>query len=260
VIDAFEDHCWQDVVPAEMLEGYSHYRRKLFVGPAPALLAIDLYELAYQGGAKPVAEVARERDLWVLSDEIYSRYLYGGRHHSIASLPGMKERTILLDGHSKTYAMTGWRLGYAAAPPELVERLTLLVTNSVSCAASFTQMAGVEALDGPQDAVEKMIGTYRERRDFVVAGLNQLPGVRCGLPEGAFYAFPNVTEACARVGAASAEELQRRLLDEAGVALLSRTHFGSRNEGETEEYLRLSFTASIATLEEGLKRFSAFLK
>jgi len=206
-----------------------------------------------------VAEVARERDLWVLSDEVYSRYLYEGRHLSIASLPGMKERTILLDGHSKSFAMTGWRLGFAAAPVELAERLSQLITNSVSCTASFTQIAGIEALDGPQDAIESMIGTFRERRDFVVEGLNSLPGVRCLTPEGAFYAYPNVTEACRRLGIAHAEELQHRLLHEAGVALLARSCFGPRNAGEHEEYLRLSFATSLDTLHEGLQRMAKFL-
>ncbi len=207
-----------------------------------------------------VAQVARERDLWVLTDEVYCRYLYAGTHRSIASLPGMKERTILLDGHSKTFAMTGWRLGFAAAPVALAERLALLVTNSVSCTASFTQVAGAEALDGPQAAVEAMIGTFRARRDFVVGGLNALPGVRCLAPEGAFYVYPNVTEACRRLGCVDAEELQRRLLHEAGVAVLCRTHFGSRNEGETEEYLRLSFATSMEALDEGLRRMAAFLR
>jgi aspartate aminotransferase len=206
-----------------------------------------------------VAEVARERDLWVLSDEVYCRYLYEGSHLSIASLPGMKERTILLDGHSKTFAMTGWRLGFAAVPVDLAERLSRLITNSVSCTASFTQMAGVEALDGPQDAVESMIGTFRERRNFVVEGLNALPGIHCQAPEGAFYAYPNVTEACHRAGIAHAEELQRRLLHEAGVGLLARTCFGPRNEGEHEEYLRLSFATSLDTLHEGLRRMARFL-
>jgi aspartate aminotransferase len=206
-----------------------------------------------------VADVARERDLWVLSDEVYCRYLYEGTHLSIASLPGMKERTILLDGHSKTFAMTGWRLGFAAMPVELAERLSQLITNSVSCTAAFTQMAGVEALDGPQEAVEAMIATFRERRDFVVEGLNALPGVRCQAPEGAFYAYPNVTEACRRLGIAHAEELQHRLLHEAGVALLARSCFGPRNAGEHEEYLRLSFATSIDTLHEGLRRMAKFL-
>jgi aspartate/methionine/tyrosine aminotransferase len=207
-----------------------------------------------------VAQVARERDLWVLSDEVYCRYLYGGTHLSVASLPGMRERTILLDGHSKTFAMTGWRLGFAAMPLDLAERVALLVTNSVSCTATFTQVAGVEALDGPQDAVDAMIGTFRERRDFVVSRLNDLPGVRCQPPDGAFYAYPNVTAACRRMGAASADELQHRLLYEAGVALLTRSHFGSRNDGETEEYLRLSFATSMETLTEGLKRMGTFLR
>jgi aspartate aminotransferase len=190
---------------------------------------------------------------------VYCRYLYGGQHQSIASLPGMKERTILLDGHSKTFAMTGWRLGFAAAPRALVDRLAQLITNSVSCTASFTQMAGVEALDGPQDDVEAMIGTFRERRDLLVSGLNQIAGVRCALPEGAFYVYPNVTELCRRVGCASAEELQQRLLQEAGVAVLCRTHFGPRNEGEVEEYLRLSFATSKENLQDALDRMRAFL-
>jgi aspartate aminotransferase len=206
-----------------------------------------------------VAEVARQRDLWVLSDEVYCRYLYGGPHHSVASLPGMKERTILLDGHSKSYAMTGWRLGFAAVPLALAEPLALLITNSVSCTASFTQVAGVEALDGPQEAVEEMIGTFRDRRDRVVAGLNALPGVRCQAPDGAFYAYPNVTGACRRLGLPGAEALQHRLLHEAGVALLARTCFGPRNDGEQDEYLRLSFATSMETLEEGLRRMGEFL-
>jgi aspartate/methionine/tyrosine aminotransferase len=206
-----------------------------------------------------VAGVARERDLWVLSDEVYCRYLYEGTHRSIASWPGMKERTILLDGHSKTYAMTGWRLGFAAMRAELAEQISLLITNSVSCTASFTQVAGVEALDGPQDAVAAMIGTFRARRDRVVAGLNALPGVRCLAPEGAFYAYPNVTEACRRLGLAGAEELQQRLLHEAGVALLARTCFGPRNDGEQEEYLRLSFATSHEALDEGLARIAHYL-
>jgi aspartate/methionine/tyrosine aminotransferase len=207
-----------------------------------------------------VAEVARERDLWVLSDEVYCRYLYGGTHRSVASLPGMRERTILLDGHSKTFAMTGWRLGFAAMPRDLAERVALLVTNSVSCTATFTQVAGVEALDGQQDTVDAMIGTFRERRDFVVSRLNALPGVRCEPPDGAFYAYPNVTEACRRMGAPDADELQHRLLHEGGVAVLTRSHFGSRNDGETEEYLRLSFATSMETLTEGLKRMGTFLR
>jgi aspartate/methionine/tyrosine aminotransferase len=206
-----------------------------------------------------VAAVARERDLWVLSDEVYCRYLYGGKHQSIASLPGMKERTILLDSHSKTFAMTGWRLGFAAMPPALAEQISLLITNSVSCTASFTQVAGIEALEGRQEAVAAMIGTFQARRDLVVAGLNALPGVRCLPPEGAFYAYPNVTEACRRMGLAGAEELQRRLLREAGVALLARTCFGPRAEGEPEEYVRLSFATSREALEEGLARLAKFL-
>src|SRR5207237_7991748 len=137
---------------------------------------------------------------------------YEGEHQSIAALPGMKERTILLDGFSKTFAMTGWRLGYAAMPRHLADQIARLATNSVSCTATFVQDAGVEALRGPQDALRRMIAEFRARRDLVVDGLNEIPGIHCRRPAGAFYVFPNVTEACRRVGARNAEEFQTRLL------------------------------------------------
>jgi aspartate/methionine/tyrosine aminotransferase len=206
-----------------------------------------------------VAEVARAHDLWVLSDEIYYHYLYAGEHVSIATLPGMKERTILLDGHSKSYAMTGWRLGFGAMNRALAEQIACLVTNSVSCTATFTQAAGAEALNGPQGDVESMIRQFRTRRDLVVDELNAMPGVRCHPPEGAFYAFPNVTEACRRRGRHSAEDLQADLLHRGGVAVLARTCFGSRNAGETEEYLRISFATSEENLREGLRRMRSVL-
>jgi aspartate aminotransferase len=206
-----------------------------------------------------VAEVARAHDLWVLSDEIYCQYLYAGEHVSIASLPGMKERTILLDGHSKSYAMTGWRLGFGAMRRELAEQIACLLTNSVSCTATFTQAAGAEALNGSQADVTAMIRQFRTRRDLVVSELNAMPGVRCQPPEGAFYAFPNVTEACRRRGLRDAEALQAELLHQGGVAVLARTCFGSRNEGETEEYIRISFATSEENLCEGLRRMKAVL-
>lgn len=201
-----------------------------------------------------VAAIARKHDAWVLADEIYSEYLFDGEHVSITQVPGMKERTIVLDGHSKTYAMTGWRLGYGAMPVALAEQVARMNTNIVSCTATFVQDAGVEALRGPQDSVRAMIAEFRARRDMAVALLNDTPGVSCVLPEGAFYAFPNVTGACRRLGLRTAEEFQHRMLHEGGVAVLARSNFGSRNAGEDQEYVRVSFATSRELLREGLLR------
>jgi aspartate/methionine/tyrosine aminotransferase len=168
----------------------------------------------------------------------------------------MRERTLLVDGHSKAFAMTGWRLGYAALPPALVEPIVRLIINSVSCTAAFTQIAGAAALTRARAAPRQMLAVFRERRDLLVAGLNAISGIRCAPPQGAFYAFPNVTGACRQLGLADGEALARHLLD-AGVAVLSRTCFGGRNAGETEEYLRLSFATSKDALQEGLDRIRA---
>jgi aspartate/methionine/tyrosine aminotransferase len=192
-----------------------------------------------------IADVARERNITVLSDEIYSRLLYTGEHHSIATFDGMLDRTILLDGWSKTWAMTGWRLGFGVFPPELVPHVERLISNSVSCTASFSQRAAEAALDGPQDGVERMLEEFRARRDVVVAGLNALPGVRCLEPEGAFYAFPNITA----TGVPS-QELADYLLQDAGVACLSGTAFGEHGQG----YLRLSYANSLDNLQLALER------
>ncbi len=197
-----------------------------------------------------VADVARERDIVVLADEIYSRILYDAQFHSIAALEGMLDRTILLDGWSKTWAMTGWRLGFGVFPAPLVPHVERLISNSVSCTASFSQIGAIAALEGPQDSVDAMLAEFRQRRDLVVAGLNALPGVRCTLPEGAFYAFPNITG----TGFGS-RELADRLLEEAGVATLSGTAFGAFGEG----YLRLSYANSRENLQRALDRMRAFL-
>ncbi len=197
-----------------------------------------------------VAEIARCRDLWVLSDEIYSRLVYDGEAHSIAAWPGMAERTIIADGFSKTYAMTGWRLGFGILPQPLAEKLDLLLTHSVGCTATFTQVAGLAALLGPQDPVEAVISEFRRRRDLIVAGLNAMPGVRCPMPRGAFYAFPNVQS----FGRSSAE-LAEFLLEEAGVALLPGSAFGRNGEG----YLRLSYANSVDNIERALERMAAAL-
>jgi aspartate/methionine/tyrosine aminotransferase len=206
-----------------------------------------------------VAQIARECDAWVLADEIYSEFLFEGEHVSITQIPGMKERTILLDGFSKTYAMTGWRLGYGAMPSALAEKIAQLNTNSVSCTATFSQDAGVEALTGSQDAVRAMIGEFKARRDMVVEELNSIHGISCVKPQGAFYAFPNVTGACRRLGLKNAEEFQHAMLHDGGVAVLARTNFGPRNEGEDQEYVRISFATSRELLREGLRRIRALI-
>ncbi len=203
------------------------------------------------GGIHPVAtlarvaELARQHDLWVLSDEIYARLVYDGEAPSIAAQPGMAERTIVADGFSKTYAMTGWRLGFGIMPRALAARIDLLLTHSVGCTATFTQLAGLEAIAGPQHQVDAVVAEYRRRRDRIVAGLNAIPGVRCPMPRGAFYAFPNVQS----FGCSSAE-LADYLLDRAGVAVLPGTAFGRRGEG----YLRLSYANSIENIDKALDR------
>jgi aspartate/methionine/tyrosine aminotransferase len=197
-----------------------------------------------------IARVAVERDIWVLSDEIYARLVYEAPAPSIAALPGMAERTVICDGFSKTYAMTGWRLGYGIMPVALAERVDLLLTHSVGCTASFTQLAGLEAINGPQDRVAVVVNEYRRRRDAVVAGLNAIPGVRCRVPQGAFYVFPNVSA----LGKTS-NWLAEYLLQEAGVALLPGTAFGKYGEG----YLRLCFANSMENILQALEQIKAAL-
>jgi aspartate/methionine/tyrosine aminotransferase len=192
-----------------------------------------------------IAAIAAERRVAVLADEIYRQFLYDGEFQSIMTLPGMREHTILLDGFSKTYAMTGWRLGFGVMPVALAEHVTRLMVNSNSCTASFVQLAGIAALEGDQAPVGRMVAEFKRRRDIVVDGLNALPGVRCARPRGAFYVFPNITG----TGRSSAE-VAERLLTEAGVATLSGTAFGEFGEG----YLRLSYANSEANLREALER------
>jgi aspartate/methionine/tyrosine aminotransferase len=195
-----------------------------------------------------IADLVRERDLIVLSDEIYSRINYGEPPASIASLPGMLEKTIILDGFSKTYAMTGWRLGYGVMPEWLVEAVSKLMVNSSSCTASFTQRAGIAALTGPQDAVTNMIAEFRRRRDAFCDGLNRIPGIHCARPGGAFYAFANIT----RTGMDS-KTAADFLLNEAGVACLSGAAFGKYGEG----YVRFSYANSYENLMEAVKRIES---
>ena len=192
-----------------------------------------------------IATLAERHDLWVIADEIYARISYEEPHRSIAALPGMRDRVILSDGFSKAYAMTGWRLGFGVLPKRLAEPVTRLVINSNSCTAAFVQLAGVEALRGTQEPVDAMVAEFRRRRDLVVAALRAIPGVRCGTPRGAFYAFPDV-----RALPISAGELASRLLEENGVATLSGTAFGPGGDG----HLRISYVSAPDVLSEAVER------
>ncbi len=205
-----------------------------------------------------LAAVAEKNDLWVVSDEVYSSMVYEGDFVSALSIPALAERAIIVDGFSKTFAMTGWRLGYGVMPESLVASFSMLLTNSVSCTAAFTQEAGIAALEGSQEGVAAMTASYRRRRDLLVAGLNALPGVSCRTPRGAFYAFANVTGACAALGLASARELQGRLLEEAGVAVLARSCFGRPCPGEAGQYVRFCYATSEGRIGEGLERLRTF--
>ncbi len=193
---------------------------------------------------KGVAELAVKYDAWILSDEVYSKMVYDGKHVSIYDYPEVMDRTILLEGHSKTYAMTGWRLGYASMPEELAGQIAKIQTNSNSCTASFIQKAGIEAITGTQDESHKMMAEFKARRDMFVEGLNELPGFKCLKPKGAFYVFPNITGTGMK-----SKEIEEYLLDKAGVAGLSGTSFGSYGEG----YLRFSYANSQENLNRALE-------
>jgi len=190
-------------------------------------------------------------DVLVLTDEVYSQIIYEGKHLSIASLPGMKDKSILLDGFSKTYAMTGWRLGYAAMRKDLAQKVTQLMINSNSCTCAFNQMAGVEALHGPQDEPKKFVEEFRRRREVIVDGLNKIKGITCKKPRGAFYVFPNI-----KSFRTESKKLADHILQDAGVAVLSGTAFGSYGEG----YLRLSFANSVENIKKAMERISESLK
>ena len=197
-----------------------------------------------------IAAIARNVDAVVLSDEIYKDFYYEGEHSSISRFEGMRERTVILDGLSKSYAMTGWRTGYGVMPDWLVEPVSRLITNSVSQTASFSQIACITALESPQDSVIEMVAEFKRRRQVVVDGLNSIDGIRCPVPKGAFYAFPNVEGT-----GLSSREFADRCLEEAGVALLSGTAFGEYGDG----YVRISFANSVENLEEAVRRIRALL-
>ena len=198
-----------------------------------------------------IVDAIGDRNIMVLSDEIYSRLIFEGQHYSIMSVPGFKERTILLDGFSKTYAMTGWRMGYGVMRPDLATHITRLMTNSNSCTASFTQVAGIEALRGDQSSVDRMRTEFQKRRDVFVAGLNRIKGFSCRMPKGAFYVFPNIQ----KTGWKS-KRLADALLEEAGVACLSGTSFGDFGEG----YLRFSVANSLENLDKALQQIDDWTK
>jgi len=204
------------------------------------------------------AILARHPEVWIYADEIYSRLCYEGEFCSIASLPGMFERTIISDGASKTWAMTGWRIGFASNAV-LAPQFVRWVTNTESCASHVSQWAAVEAINGPQGDAQKMRESFLERRDLIVGLLNKVPGVSCRTPGGAFYAWPNVTEACRMVGAADSEEFRKRLLNEAGVAVLADIHFGARVPGEGQ-HIRFSYAASKTAIEQGIARMADFIR
>ena len=206
-----------------------------------------------------IAEILRKHpQVWIFADEIYGRLIYDGEFVSIASLPGMQERTIISDGCSKTWAMTGWRLGFAANK-KLAPFFTTWITNTESCASHITQWAGVEALNGPQDDAIRMRDIFAKRRDLIVGLLNAVPGVSCKSPGGAFYAWPNVTGACRMTGCADSEEFRKRLLNEAGVAVLADIHFGPR-VADDGQHIRFSYAASDEAIRTGVARMAAFVQ
>ncbi len=200
---------------------------------------------------KAVAKVAQEKDIYILSDEVYMNIIYEGAHHSIASIPGMPERTIILDGFSKTYAMTGWRLGYGAMPKDLAEKIIQLQINSNSCTATFSQYAGIEAVRGPQDKVHKMVAEFKKRRDVIVDGLNAIHEISCLRPHGAFYVFPNIKQL-----GLDGKNFADLLLEKFGVAVLSGTAFGKYGQG----YLRLSYANSVENIQKALDKIEQAVK
>lgn len=204
------------------------------------------------------AVLRRHPKVWIYADEIYSRLVYDGEFVSIASLPAMQERTIISDGASKTYAMTGWRIGFTANKA-LAPVFTRWITNTESCASQISQWAALAALNGPQDEANRMRERFRSRRELIVRLLNDVPGFTCASPGGAFYAWPNVTEACARTGAADSEDLRKRLLHDAGVAVLADIHFGPRVEGDGQ-HIRFSYATGEAAIEQGVARIAGWIE
>jgi aspartate aminotransferase len=233
---------------------FDHDQLKALVGPKTKLLFLNTPQnptggILTRDDLDFIAELARQHNFYVLSDEIYNRFVYEGEHASMITVPDFLDHLVLLDGHSKTYAMTGWRLGMACTSTTVAARLTEMMTTSASCTASFTQVAGAEALLGDQSEAEAMIAEFKVRRELICTGLNEIPGVKCHMPKGAFYAFPNVKEYTEKRGRTSLD-LQRMLLHEYGVACLAGTAFGPGGEG----YLRFSYANSRENITKALGR------
>jgi len=235
------------------LEDKLNERSRLLILNSPHNPTGAVYSRRY---LEQIAEIVkRYENLWIFSDEIYSKIIYEGEFASIASIPEMQERTIIVDGVSKAYAMTGWRIGFAANE-KLAKHLSRWITNTDSCAAHPNQYAALAALTGPQDDTRRMVEVFRRRRDLIVDGLNSVEGINCLKPSGAFYVWPNVTEACRLIGAEDSEEFRRRLLYDAGVAVLSDIHFGQKIEGE---HLRFSYATSDENIIEGVRRLRDYI-
>jgi aspartate/methionine/tyrosine aminotransferase len=260
--------CGAEPVPVHLHEGrdfaFDPAELEKLVTPRTRLLILNYPHNPTGGllGRKELEEIAailrRHPQVWIYADEIYSRLCYAGEFFSIAQLPGMYERTIISDGASKTWAMTGWRIGFTSNPT-LAPLFTRWITNTESCASQISQWAALEAIEGPQQAAESMRRSFLERRDLIVRLLNEVPGVTCRVPGGAFYVWPNVTEACRMLGAADSEEFRKRLLTEAGVAVLADIHFGVRVPGEGQ-HLRFSYAASKQAIEDGVARMADFIR
>ncbi|NCO35830.1 MAG: aspartate aminotransferase [Armatimonadetes bacterium CG2_30_59_28] len=201
-----------------------------------------------------IATLANEHNFWILTDDIYTGISYGDPVPGILSVPGMLERSFVVDGHSKYYSMTGWRLGYLVCREDLESRMNTLMVNMFSCTAAFTQEAGIVALESSQEPSQAMVDEFRRRRDLVVAGLNAIEGISCLTPRGAFYAYPNVTKACRKLGMDDSSQFQEHLLEKAGVAVLGQDCFGPRADDEDQEYIRLSYATSQDNIREGLRR------
>lgn len=208
-----------------------------------------------------IREIALQNDLWIISDEIYSNLVYDNlRYRSIAELPDMAERTIVLDGFSKYYAMTGWRLGFAISNPEIIRNFSNWATNTISCSATFVQDAGVVAMNSDKAPSNAMVQQFERRRNLICKLINDIEGVSCLVPKGAFYVFANVTEACKKKNFRDSTHFQEQLLDEQDVAVLSRDYFGSRDLDETQEYIRFSYCVSQENIEQGLARMKKFVE
>jgi len=269
IYESLVNYAGGTAVPLPLLEekGFSFdiADLKKAVGPKTRMIILNSPQnptggVLSKSDLEAIAQIAIKNDIWVMSDEIYSRIVYDGEFNSIISIPGMKDRTILIDGFSKVYSMTGWRLGYGVMSKELIVPMIALNTNIVTCAATFTQYAGIEGYEGSQEESDRMVDEFKARRDIIVDGLNDIEGISCLSPKGSFYVFPNVTGLCKKLGLKDSIELQQHLLHDAGVAVLPRTSFGVKNASEEQEYIRLCYALSRKEIIEGIGRIKNLVK